>query len=436
VLKYGYSVNTGDRRLNMVAVSSSGPDERGSYRIYGLAPGEYYVSAVNANAAMPGGLDLHLTSDVDVQDALKPGASGTGTAMPEVPQPNVGYGQVFYPGAASVAQATPIAVRAGEERPGVDFTIHYSPAARVEGTLLSPAGGPSAGHLHLTGYDSSGNMVAIGDTPRTQAGADGRFSFADVPPGPYVLSAHEVVSGSAGERPQIAYAMTDLDVRSELVSGLSLTLQDAFTVSGTIRYDGDGPPPDFRDLRVILTRAQIDGSVTVATGRPTTTADGRFTVDGVAPGRYLLRVNQPPLSRLALRSATILGQDAADAGADVRQTVTDSVITMTDRVSELTGRIESPAGAAAADYAMLLFSSDRAHWRSQSRRILAMRLANDGSFAFRNVPPGDYLLAAVDDVEPGEWFDPAFLQRLAPAAIRVTIGDGEKKVQDVRLGGR
>jgi hypothetical protein len=41
----------------------------------------------------------------------------------------------------------------------------------------------------------------------------------------------------------------------------------------------------------------------------------------------------------------------------------------------------------------------------------------------------------VDDVEPGEWFSPAFLQRLAPAAVRVTIGDGEQKVQDLQVGG-
>jgi hypothetical protein len=40
----------------------------------------------------------------------------------------------------------------------------------------------------------------------------------------------------------------------------------------------------------------------------------------------------------------------------------------------------------------------------------------------------------VDDVEPGEWFDPAFLQRLAPGAAKVTIANGEWKVQDIRLG--
>jgi hypothetical protein len=70
-----------------------------------------------------------------------------------------------------------------------------------------------------------------------------------------------------------------------------------------------------------------------------------------------------------------------------------------------------------------------------SRRIMNARTANDGSFTFRNTPPGEYYLAAVDDVEPGEWYDPSFLQRLVTGAIKVTIAEGEKKVQDLKVGG-
>jgi hypothetical protein len=111
------------------------------------------------------------------------------------------------------------------------------------------------------------------------------------------------------------------------------------------------------------------------------------------------------------------------------------VLTFTDRPSELAGRVLNAAGAAAPDCYVILFSSDRAFWISQSRRILSARPASDASYTIRNIPPGDYLVAAVDDVEPGEWFDPAFLQCLATAAAKISIADGEKTAQDLRLGG-
>ena len=42
-------------------------------------------------------------------------------------------------------------------------------------------------------------------------------------------------------------------------------------------------------------------------------------------------------------------------------------------------------------------------------------------------------VAAIVDVEQDEWFDPSFLQRVAPSALRITIVEGEKKVQDLRV---
>ena len=37
------------------------------------------------------------------------------------------------------------------------------------------------------------------------------------------------------------------------------------------------------------------------------------------------------------------------------------------------------------------------------------------------------------DVETGAWFDPAFLQQIDAASTRVTIGEGEKKVQNLQI---
>jgi hypothetical protein len=66
---------------------------------------------------------------------------------------------------------------------------------------------------------------------------------------------------------------------------------------------------------------------------------------------------------------------------------------------------------------------------------MAARPGTDGRFSFRNLPAGSYRLTAVTDVEPGEWFNPDFLSQLGAASIPLTLADGERKVQDIRLAG-
>jgi hypothetical protein len=51
------------------------------------------------------------------------------------------------------------------------------------------------------------------------------------------------------------------------------------------------------------------------------------------------------------------------------------------------------------------------------------------------MPPGDYLIGAVTDIEPYQWFDPAFLAQLASAAVKIPLREGEKKVQNISIGG-
>ena len=46
----------------------------------------------------------------------------------------------------------------------------------------------------------------------------------------------------------------------------------------------------------------------------------------------------------------------------------------------------------------------------------------------------EYLIAAVEDLEPGEWFDPVFLQALVDSSITITLAEGEQKTQDLTLG--
>jgi hypothetical protein len=115
--------------------------------------------------------------------------------------------------------------------------------------------------------------------------------------------------------------------------------------------------------------------------------------------------------------------------------LTDVVATFTDHPSTLTGTLQGPAGTPTSDYFIVVFSTDRRFWFPNSRRITSARPDTRGAFSVRNLPAGEYFVAALTDVEDGEWYDAEFLQSLLGASpMRITIGDGEQKRQDLRIG--
>jgi hypothetical protein len=97
------------------------------------------------------------------------------------------------------------------------------------------------------------------------------------------------------------------------------------------------------------------------------------------------------------------------------------------------GTIQDTLGNPTSDYTIVLFAADKSFWVPQARRIVTSRPGTDGKFTFRNLPAGEYRLTAVTDVEPGEWYDPSFLGQLVNASIPITVKDGEKKVQDIKV---
>ena len=78
---------------------------------------------------------------------------------------------------------------------------------------------------------------------------------------------------------------------------------------------------------------------------------------------------------------------------------------------------------------MLAFSTDRALWTTAPRRVSgAARLSSDGRYRISGLPPGEYYLAAMTDFDPAQLDDPSFLESLIPRAVKVVIGEGERKV--------
>ena len=68
------------------------------------------------------------------------------------------------------------------------------------------------------------------------------------------------------------------------------------------------------------------------------------------------------------------------------------------------------------------------------RRVSSVtRLSSDGRFTITGLPPGEYHLAVSADLDPAQLGEASFLESLVAAAVKVTIAEGERKVQDYRI---
>ena len=110
----------GQRRLTPIAIGDT-TDDIGQFRLHGLSPGEYFVSA-----QMSAGLMFGQSDD------------------------RVGYGTTYFPGTAVQTEAQRVRVAVGQETAQINITMATSRIATISGTAVSSAGRPiSRGILML-----------------------------------------------------------------------------------------------------------------------------------------------------------------------------------------------------------------------------------------------------------------------------------------------
>ena len=147
-------------------------------------------------------------------------------------------------------------------------------------------------------------------------------------------------------------------------------------------------------------------------------------IAGVTPGRYRLTASFPGSGRPGgwlLKSVMAGGQDSLDAPFTLQpnQHVLDATITFTDRLAQVTGTLRDAAGGRRRRTTPSSSSLPNSHSGCRSRGASrAFVPAADGAFTFRNLPAGDYLSRRSTMWSRGNGSIPAFLQRLAPAAVR------------------
>jgi hypothetical protein len=396
-----------DGRRQAVPAPMAGPfgmvrtDDLGAFRIFGLATGDYFVSARPPR-------DFGMVE------------SG----------PAEGLASTYYPGSPDMSQAQQIKLRAGQEMGNVNFQLVRQRLARIRGTILNSRGEPFAGAFVMVGQNDSATFFMGGGS--AQVRPDGSFVVNGLSPGAYTLTARSAMGG--GEDGEMG--MVSITVSGDDIDGVLIVASHGGTLRGRITTD-EGTVPTPMGALMITANAPEGGMRMMAQGRARVQDDGSFEIKGLFGRRLISVVMMNAPAQWYLKSVFVNGEDVTDTGVEVAggQVVESAEIVLTRKTAEIAGVVTDDRGRPPANATVIVFPSDEARWGFQSRYVRAAPADQEGRYRLRGLPPrGDYLVIALPGVETAQWTDADFLREVADGATRLMLGEGEAKVQDLRLG--
>lgn len=417
VLAQRFQFVAGARRL--VPGSGEGStdrtDDQGGFRLFGLPPGEYFVSANDRDSLRMGGMGM-------------PGMTNTTTD---------GFAPTYFPGTPNMGEATRIPLKAGQEMSGANFALIAARMTRIRGRVLNSRGEPiDRSALMLTSADPS--MASVGafqNAMNTMIGPDGIFEFLNVAPGRYNLNVRPM--NRPGENAE--FALMPITVGNEDIDNLLVTTMPGATARGVVMTD-DGMAPTFRHDTVQIFAQPMDFNMNMMGGAmPRINEDYTFEMTALFDRRLLrASVGTGPGPNLGWSVKAVLydGQDITDTGMEFTpgRVYEGLQVIFTRKTTDLSGLVTDDRNRPIVDATVLVFPANRDRWTYQSRFMRTARPDTNGRYAFRNLPPADdYLIIAVQNLEPGQFSDPEFLERARDEAKPLTLGEGETKSVDVRL---
>jgi len=180
-------------REDLAAGAMVTTDDRGAYRLTGLAPARYYIQVPSVQASIPAGTNMPVSSSspadvLDADDTYRLTASKYPLPPPSTGGRQMAYPLTFYPASSVLAQAAAIDLQYGEDRTSADLTLTPVPSVRVSGIIEGPPEALQALTLRLlpTGLE---NLGLGSEAATTLVEPDGRFTFLNVPAGTYTLDA-------------------------------------------------------------------------------------------------------------------------------------------------------------------------------------------------------------------------------------------------------
>jgi Carboxypeptidase regulatory-like domain len=418
-------------------------DDRGVYRLYGLGPGVYLVFA--GGRSQNGGSLNRLT-------------------------PFDGELPTYYPSSSSREGAVEVQVQTGQEMTDIDIRYRGDKGHSVSGTIAGlPASARQAetgGTLVTLRYAATGALAA-----RTFVAPDSQthaFSLDAVADGEYELDASVNSAGGDG----LAATPLHVSVHGADVAGQRLTLAALGSLAGRVAFEplkaADAARAECKSARpfapqeLLVSTGPVDTPARQQRPLPQTFSSaapddkGDFHLHNLREGRYRLGVQlvdayylravalpaSAPASATAGTTANTTASAATGAGAsNARGATTTSaagdlgqgifrlrpgenlagaLLSISAGAASLRGRVAAGEGGALPEGLRVFIVPSERERAADALRYGETAVRPDGTFAFRNLAPGGYLLLArpAPEADPRQPRLPFALDAAARAAIR------------------
>jgi hypothetical protein len=397
-------------------VQSTTTNDLGEYRLFGLKPGRYYVSALHPEGGpyRPRGL---VPGEI-------PGFFAFGrrpVTSRRLTSPAGSYFPIFFPDTTDEQNATVLDLVAGAELGGIDITVFPVEKRFVRGAIVDPATGQGPPNVRLF---VSRSPARINDNPYVGVDSStGVFEVSDLLPGSYMFFA------TAGE----LTGRAAIEIGDQDLNGVTIDVERGFTISG--RAVTDRGSPAGQGLRVTLRPDPEIANMKLPGPNDSglVSGDGSFLLVSVPAGNYRVYVDFPSQDKdIYVRSIRFGRIDVLKEPLRIAGPVTDSLEIVVGTASgALDGLVlNSENIAVAAVTAVLIPDSD------ERTRLDLYRVASTdafGRFHLSNIAPGNYTLFAWSDVADGIWTEQEFLRSLEGLGTPVRIPENSLVQAQTRL---
>jgi hypothetical protein len=383
-------------------------DDLGQFRLHGLPPGDYYVSAT-----VRSGMEF-----------TAPNVAGT--------LPTDGFAPTYFPGTTSLGEARRVSVRAGQDVANASFALVSARLGRISGRVTTGSGEPFMGMLMVAPRNDD---VGMGfNMSGAQIRGDGTFQTNGLPPGAYTLVVQPRDPAASGADTEVA--RMDVQINGEDVRDVVVVTGRGGIIRGRVVSD-DGSAPPFRPGQLRLFAQPRDPSRPMMGTRPTTVRDDwTFELAGLTEPVRLNGMLDTMGVGWTVRHAWKDNVDLLDTPADIApgRTIDDVELVVSGKVTELSGLVTDGMNRPVTDASIVIFHGDKDRWGVASRYLRSTRPDANGKYSLRVTPSEGYRAVVVRGLEDGQAADPEFLTRALDHATAFDIGEGERKVLNLKLG--